>query len=149
MLTRELLARLPKAELHVHLDSAIRPATMLELARQAKFTLPTSDPDALRRFMRVDNAHSLEDYLARFEYTIPLLQSVTTLVHVNGLAYQAWQNGWVRSRVSTAATVISRCSRSQAAAFPGFCWAPCSVRRRSRNVIHTVRCLQRVHAYAA
>ncbi|HWN19978.1 MAG TPA: adenosine deaminase [Gemmatimonadales bacterium] len=75
MLTRELLARLPKAELHTHLDSALRPATMVELAREAKFALPTTDPDALRRFMVVSDAGSLEDYLARFEYTIPLLQT--------------------------------------------------------------------------
>ena len=65
MLTRELLARLPKAELHTHLDSALRPATMVELARAAKFVLPTTDPDALRRFMVVSDAGSLEDYLAR------------------------------------------------------------------------------------
>ncbi|HEX3274194.1 MAG TPA: adenosine deaminase [Gemmatimonadales bacterium] len=74
-LTRELIGRLPKAELHVHLDSALRPTTMIELARQAKFALPTTDPDALRAFMLVDDAGSLEDYLARFEYTIPLLQT--------------------------------------------------------------------------
>jgi adenosine deaminase len=82
MLTRELLARLPKAELHVHLDSALRPTTMIELARQAKFTLPTADPDALRRFMRVDDAGSLEDYLERFEYTIPLLQTPESIERV-------------------------------------------------------------------
>ena len=75
MLTREQLTRLPKAELHTHLDSALRPSTMIELARAAKFTLPTTDPDALRRFMVVSDASSLEDYLARFEYTIPLLQT--------------------------------------------------------------------------
>jgi len=85
MLTRELLVRLPKAELHVHLDSALRPGTMVELARQAKFTLPTTDPDALRRFMLVNNAGSLEDYLARFEYTIPLLQ---TPEHIERVAYE-------------------------------------------------------------
>ena len=30
MLTRELIARLPKAELHVHLDGSLRPATMVD-----------------------------------------------------------------------------------------------------------------------
>jgi adenosine deaminase len=75
MLTRELIDRLPKAELHTHLDSALRPETMVELARAARFELPTTDPDGLRRFMLVDDAGSLEDYLARFEYTIPLLQT--------------------------------------------------------------------------
>src|SRR5690348_9127880 len=75
MLTRDLLVRLPKAELHVHLDSALRPETMIELARAAKFALPTTDPGELRKFMVVRDASSLEDYLARFEYTIPLLQT--------------------------------------------------------------------------
>jgi adenosine deaminase len=75
MLTRELIGRLPKAELHVHLDGCLRPDTMLALARQARLSLPASDPETLRRFMRVDNATDLEDYLRRFEFTIALLQT--------------------------------------------------------------------------
>ncbi len=83
MLTRELIARLPKAELHTHLDAALRPETMIELARGTAFELPAREPDALRRFMRVDDAANLEDYLARFEYTIPLLQSAEAIERVS------------------------------------------------------------------
>lgn len=75
MLTRELMGRLPKAELHVHLDGCLRPDTMLALARQARVSLPASDPATLRKFMRVDNATNLEDYLRRFDITIALLQT--------------------------------------------------------------------------
>jgi adenosine deaminase len=75
MLTRELIGRLPKAELHVHLDGCLRPETMLTLARQAKISLPASDAGTLKRFMRVDDALNLEDYLRRFDITIALLQT--------------------------------------------------------------------------
>ena len=83
MLTRELIGRLPKAELHTHLDSSLRPETMIELAREVGFELPTRDPAALRRFMRADDAANLEDYLKRFEYTIPLLQSAEAIERVS------------------------------------------------------------------
>jgi adenosine deaminase len=83
MPTRELIARLPKAELHTHLDAALRPATMLELAREAGFELPAQEPEALRRLMVVSDATSLEDYLERFEYTIPLLQTPEAIERVS------------------------------------------------------------------
>lgn len=82
MPSRELIGRLPKAELHTHLDAALRPATMIDLARQAGFELPVWEPEALGRFMVVRDAGSLEDYLARFEYTIPLLQTEAAIERV-------------------------------------------------------------------
>jgi adenosine deaminase len=82
MLTRELIGRLPKAELHVHLDSCLRPETMIELARKGKIGLPSTNPEQLRRLMLVDDARNLEDYLKRFDITIALLQTPESLERV-------------------------------------------------------------------
>lgn len=82
MLTRELIGRLPKAELHVHLDGSMRPVTMIELAREAGISLPAREPEPLRRFMLVDDAANLEDYLRRFDVTIPLLQTPEAIERV-------------------------------------------------------------------
>src|SRR3954452_18601615 len=82
MLTRELIGRLPKAELHVHLDGSLRPGTMIDLARKAKVVLPSYEAEPLRRFMLVDDAANLDAYLHRFDFTIPLLQTPEAIERV-------------------------------------------------------------------
>jgi len=54
----------------------------VELAGAMGVDLPTRDPEALRRHMLVDDAAHLEDYLARFELTIALLQEPEAIERV-------------------------------------------------------------------
>ena len=59
------LLTMPKAELHVHLEGAIQPGTLLELAARHRrmATLPGDNAEALRRwFQFTDFAHFVEIY---------------------------------------------------------------------------------------
>jgi adenosine deaminase len=74
--------RLPKAELHCHLDGSLRPETLLELALEYRVPVPRDSVDALRDYMRVDDARSLEDYLARFDVTLSVMQTADALERI-------------------------------------------------------------------
>lgn len=81
-LSREQVARLPKIDLHVHLDGSLRPETMLDLAGRSGVRLPAAEPEALRRYMIASDARNLEDYLRRFELTTALLRTPEAIERV-------------------------------------------------------------------
>ncbi len=60
----EFARRMPKAELHVHLEGATRPETLLALAQRNGITLPFQDAQGLEDFYRFrDFDHFIEVYL--------------------------------------------------------------------------------------
>ncbi|HVO36018.1 MAG TPA: adenosine deaminase [Gemmatimonadales bacterium] len=89
-LTRDLIRRMPKPELHVHLDGSLRPTTLVELAREQKVKLPTTDLAELTHYLHVHDARNLMDYLARFEVTLSVLQAPEALERVT---YELVQDG--------------------------------------------------------
>ena len=62
------LKKLPKIDLHRHLEGSLRLDTLLEIARAHKLNVPTSDLEALRPFVQVTNDPAThEAFLGKFE----------------------------------------------------------------------------------
>jgi adenosine deaminase len=73
----ERIREAPKVLLHDHLDGGLRPATVIDLARQTGYhALPTTDPDELGRWFRAGaDRKSLELYLDGFTHTVAVMQT--------------------------------------------------------------------------
>lgn len=81
-LSKEALRGWPKVELHVHLDGALRPQTMLELARAQGVKLPADTPAGLAQALYVKGARSLEEYLEKYAITLSVMQTADALERI-------------------------------------------------------------------
>ena len=83
-LDKSTIQALPKVLLHEHLDGSMRPQTIIELAKDAKYTkLPTADPTALANwFYQGAYRGDLTGYLEGFTHTIAVTQTAEALERV-------------------------------------------------------------------
>ena len=84
MLTLDTIRSAPKALLHDHLDGGLRPATVIDLAREYGYRdLPTEDVDDLAAwFRRGADRKSLELYLETFAHTVGVMQHPGSIARV-------------------------------------------------------------------
>lgn len=75
-ITRQLIEKLPKTDLHCHLDGSIRLKTILSLAETYKIRLPADNEEDLRKcIVMKEGCSSLVDYLKVFDVTLLVLQT--------------------------------------------------------------------------
>jgi adenosine deaminase len=82
MLTPELIRRLPKTDLHVHLDGSLRLSTLIDLAKSRKVALPSQTEDGLLEQVFRERYRDLPEYLEGFRYTVAVLQDAEALERV-------------------------------------------------------------------
>lgn len=76
---RNIVEKLPKVELHCHLDGSIQPHTLKKLADAQGIDLP-DDPKKLKKLLTVpQDCQSLLEYLTKFDPVLPLLQTESAL----------------------------------------------------------------------
>lgn len=78
MIPKALLHRLPKTDLHLHLDGSLRPETMLELAAEQGVTLPAAQVAELRTHLSPQE-RDLTSYLRVFDLTLSVLDTESAL----------------------------------------------------------------------
>ncbi len=75
----ELIRRLPKNDLHVHLDGSLRLTTVIDLAKSRQVALPSNTQEGLRELVFRPHYNSLAEYLEGFTYTVAVLQDAEAL----------------------------------------------------------------------
>ncbi len=74
------ISKLPKAELHNHLDGSLRIDTIIELAKKTHIALPSFDRHELAKLLINDeNCQSLKEYFIPFEISLSVLQTAEAL----------------------------------------------------------------------
>jgi len=80
---KDFFKKLPKTDLHVHLDGSLRPETILELAERDEADIGAKSLKELEKVLQPGKTHeSLTEYLKAFDLTLKVLQTEESLYRV-------------------------------------------------------------------
>jgi len=85
----ELINRIPKTDLHVHLDGSLRLQTLIEIAKKEDVELPSATVEGLNELVFKDNYANLEEYLKTFGYSCAVMQKPE---YLEKIAYELAQD---------------------------------------------------------
>lgn len=73
------LKAMPKADLHLHLDGSLRPASLIEMAQRCGVELPSYTVEGLYDLVFKESYQNLGEYLHGFQYTCAVLRDMENL----------------------------------------------------------------------
>ncbi|GAB4343640.1 MAG: adenosine deaminase [Calditrichia bacterium] len=82
---RQLIRKIPKTDLHVHLDGSIRLSTIAEIAKADGIEIPSYTAEGLNELVFKDSYASLEEYLKTFGVSCAVMQKPE---HLERIAYE-------------------------------------------------------------
>lgn len=108
MLTREFVEAMPKVELHVHLEGATQPATLLKLAKKNGISLPANDLEGVKNWFKFEN---FDQFVQVYIACIECFRSGEDieLLAEEFAREQARQNILYTEATYTAETIFRRC----------------------------------------
>eukprot|EP00301_Raphidiophrys_heterophryoidea_P027111 c9495_g1_i1.p1 GENE.c9495_g1_i1~~c9495_g1_i1.p1 ORF type:complete len:498 (+),score=129.23 c9495_g1_i1:176-1669(+) len=78
----DFIRKIPKANLHCHLDGSVRVQTVIDLAKQQGVQLPAYSEVELNKILFKDDYNSLEEYLECFGYTTAIMRTPEALERI-------------------------------------------------------------------
>ncbi|GKX67881.1 adenosine deaminase [Inconstantimicrobium mannanitabidum] len=78
-----MIDKLPKIDLHCHLDGSVRPETIIDIARKENIIIPSDDIEEIKRLVIAPpDCESLDEYLKVFELPCSVMQTKESLRRV-------------------------------------------------------------------
>jgi len=79
----EFITKIPKSDLHVHLDGSVRIPTIIELSKAANLPLPSYTENGMNELVFKDHYASLFEYLEGFKHILPIMQTPENLERIS------------------------------------------------------------------